>query len=215
MLVPRHCDFLRCLRRRHRSRRRLPEIPLQPSLAVSSSYLRLSSRKLFPLQPAPGFWEKAAGVGGSSTPRWRASSPSARLSPPPANVKVCRYRVLASPRKVPLQSADSGSLLENASSPAPTCRARTHLGLLLTGTHDATAACLGKALRRATLHRSPPSRARDSLKLILAKPPLQVAANDGFSQPNAIFTRQYPEITSSLERANCHFSCRGKSRRPT
>lgn len=63
MLVPRHCDFLRCLRQRHCSRRRLPEIPLQPSLAVSSSYLRLSSRKLFPLQPAPGFWEKAAGVG--------------------------------------------------------------------------------------------------------------------------------------------------------
>lgn len=153
--------------------------------------------------------------GGSSTLRWRASSPSARLSPPRANVKVCRYRVLASPRKAPLHSADSGSLLENVSSPAPTCRTRTHLGLLLTGTHDATAACLGKALRRATLKSSPPSQARDSLKLILAKPPLQVAANDGFSQPNAIFTRRYPEITSSLERANCHFSCRGKSRRST
>lgn len=62
------------------------------------------------------------------------------------------------------------------------------------------------ASRGAPSPSSPPLEARDSLKVILAKSMLQVVANDSLSQPNAIFTMQYPEITGSLERAHCCFS---------
>lgn len=54
----------------------LPEIPLQPSLAVSSSHLRLSSRKPFLLQPEPE-GEKGAWVGAapSAQPHGRSPQP--------------------------------------------------------------------------------------------------------------------------------------------
>lgn len=53
----------------------LPEIPLQPSLAVSSFYLRLSSRKPFPLQTAPGLQEKASQVGAAPSAQPDGCSP--------------------------------------------------------------------------------------------------------------------------------------------
>lgn len=160
-----------------------------------------------------GCWGENIPLHPSASPGAGASSQSARFSAPHANVKVCRYYGLTSPQKVPnkvlIQWDPPGKCLL-----APTCRAQTPLASLLTGTGGAGCAP-GKTFEKGPQFKvRPQPQARGSLELILAEPPVQVVANDSLSQPNAIFTMRYPEITGSLERANCHFSCRGRLAHP-
>lgn len=109
----------------------------------------------------------------------------AQLSQLGTNVKVHPYRASTSPLEGPHEV-----LIQLEASMAPAVPP------------DLTPA----ASRGAPSPGSPPLEARDSLKVILAKPMLQVVAKDSLSQLNAIFTRRYPEITGSPERAHCCFS---------
>lgn len=104
MSVPRHCDFLGCLRQRHCSRRRL-KFPYSrawpcPPLTLGSAQGNLSHSDQFPI-----LREKDAVLGAApSTPGAQASPQTSPASPPPhPNIKVCGYGVMTSPQKVPYE----------------------------------------------------------------------------------------------------------------
>lgn len=116
-LVPRRSDFLWRLWRWHCSRRCLK---LQPSLAVSSPYLRLSLSKPFLLQPEAGVWGKDAGVWTSPCIPMHPQELEHPLKVPgsPCHMQMSKFVVIMAwhpLRKCQIKCWFSGILRENVS----------------------------------------------------------------------------------------------------
>lgn len=157
-----------------------PEIPPQPSLAVSSSHLSLGSRK--PTLPSPGSTRDVGKAAGweQHPPASLALHPQELQQPPalPATLK-CQSLCL-SHLDIP---AESGT--ESAESPRKPPLACSHCSLPWISPH-------GKGQDGEVLLAP---KAGGSLKLISAEAPAQVAARDSLSPARAIFAGQDPKIT--------------------